>query len=530
LYAEAERRRSPQTRLRLLNWSDALIQKVLYTIIATAGSITALSLTLAPPPQGKEGLSLLLIGVLLLLIRGSTGSSPKHHPLELASLIALPVLVAFGDGESASLFWGLLGLVVALRISDRPLADLALPLAALLLLSCYHHSFKQIGEWGIVASTVVLTASTLLLFYQHITPVWLPAVVVFVCRATFMGNGLVVALVWALLVLCVTPYALRTIRHAHPLYGGAAALLLASTPITHSTFPLLLLVVVDRFWHGWKPLLAAPGCPIWVDRNFASRFTKCADLLDVPFARLLKRTRPDRETGYISIEVEHEKEGVVFIETLRIYIKRAWLNLLRLALQSVRKFRVPFSDSFEEVRAFVALQQVGLEAPHPIAACTVTRLIKRRTAIATLDIGHFERLTSLLERVDFQKRREVARRLGRLVARMHNAAINHRDLYAEHIVFLKDGGIVLLDLNRAQVRHRLPQRWRVKDLAALFVSTNAPATDKLRFLLTYLNIPSLTPVAKRLARKVLKRAAQLAKRRAAEKERERKGGWILPPP
>jgi len=507
-----------------------LIQKVLYTIIAIAGSIIALSLTFAPSLEGKNGLFLMVLGVLLLVIRGFTGSSPKHHPLELASLIALLVLASLGDRESISLFWGLLGLVVALRISDRPLADLALPLAALLLSFCYHHSFRQIGEWGIVASTLVLTASTLLLFYQHITPVWLPAVVVFVCRATFMDNGLVTALVWALLVLCVTPYALRTIRHAHPLYGGAAALLLALTPITHNTVPLLLLVVVDRFWHGWKPLLAAPGCPIWVDRNFAKHFTKCADLLDIPFARLIKRTRPDRETGYISVEVEHQKEGVVFIQTLRIYIKRAWLNLLRLALQSVRKFRVPFSDSFEEVRAFVALQQVGLEAPRPVAACTVTRIVKRRTAIATLDIGNFERLTSLLERADFEERRKVARQLGKLVARMHSAAINHRDLYAEHIVSLENGGIVLLDLNRAQVRHRLPQRWRVKDLAALFASTNAPATDKLRFLISYLNIPSLTPNAKRLAKRVLKRAEGIARKRAAEKERGLKSGWILPPP
>ena len=508
-----------------------MVQKVLYAIIAIAGSsVSALWLILPTSVDGKHGLCLLAVGVGLLLIRGFTGTYPKHHPIELASVIALLVLAALGNTESNSLFWGLLGLVVALRISDRPLADLAIPLAAFLLLSSYHHNLRQIGEWGIVATTVVLTASTLLLFYQHITPVWLPAVVVFVCRATFMGDGLVAALIWALLVLCVTPYALRTIRHAHPVYSGAAAILLASTPIAHNTAPLLLLVVVDRFWHGWKPLLAAPGCPIWVDRKFVKHFKKCADLLDVPFARLVKRTRRDRETGYISVETRQQKEGIVFTQMLRIYIKRAWLNLLSLALQSARKFRVPFSDSLEEVRAFVALQQAGLEAPRPVAACTLTHIIKRKTAIATLDVGPFERLTSLLERVDFKKRREVAQQLGRLVARMHNSAINHRDLYAEHIVFLKDGGIVLLDLNRAQVRHRLPQRWRIKDLAALFVSANAPATDKLRFLLAYLDIPSLTPAAKRLATKVLKRAEKLAVRRAAEKERELKGGLTLPPP
>ena len=506
-----------------------MVQKLLYAVIAIAGSIGALWLTLPASVEGKNGLSLLAVGVLLLLIRGFTGTYPKHHPVELACVIALFVLTALGDPESVSLFWGLLGLLVALRISDRPLADLAFPLAAFLLLQCYDHNLRQIGEWGIVASTVVLTASTLLLFYQHMTPIWLPAVVVFVCRATFMGNGIVAALIWALLVLCVTPYALRTIRHAHPVYGGAAALLLASTPIAHNTAPLLLLVVVDRFWHGWKPLLAAPGCPVWVDRKFAKHFRKCADLIDVPFARLIKRTRPDRETGYISIELRQQKEGIVFTQTLRIYIKRAWLNLLTLALQSVRKFRVPFSDSLEEVRAFVALQQAGLEAPRPVAACTLTHLIKRKTAIATLDVGPFERLTSLLERIDFKRRRKVAQQLGRLVARMHRAAINHRDLYAEHIIFLKDGGIVLLDLNRAQVRHRLPQRWRIKDLAALFVSANAPATDKLRFLLAYLDIPSLTPAAKRFATKVLKRAERLAIRRAAEKERELKNGWTLPP-
>jgi len=500
-----------------------LIRRFLSLIVATVGSITSLAVTSSPSSQ-----PILWVGLAILLIREFAGSAHRYHPLELLSLPA-GFLFLLGPDHTQKLGWMFIALFVALRISDRPLGDLSLFLAAVAFTGCYADLLKQTGEWGTVALTVAMLAATLLLLYHRYVPVWLPPVAVFVCRTVLMGAGYPESAVFALAVLCVSPHALRTMRHAHPYYAGAAALLLPLSALSKSTLPLLLLVAVDRTWHTWHPLTAPPGYPLWARGNLWRMFPDCASLIDVPFERLLKRTRRDRETGYITVEVEQEQDGALFFESRRIYIKRAELNLLRLLGQTLLKMRVPFSDFGEEVRAYVALSSAGLKGPEPLVACTETRFIFRKTALATLDIGPFQRLNRLVEKQDVQSRRRTVRQVARLVARMHNAAINHRDLYGEHIAIRPNGDVVFLDLNRAQVRHRLPRRWVVKDLAALFVSTDVPATDRLRFFLAYLDVPHLTQQAKELARAVLARAQKLAKRRAKQKQREKENGSIIPP-
>lgn len=504
-----------------------MAMRIFYCALTTIGSFIALVLT-AVSPSASHPLWL-WTGISILLIREIVGSSYRYYPLELFALPIGLFLLFIGRDETVSMGIAILGLFVALRIADRPLADLALPLAVFAAIQCYQNILSRLGNWGVVTSIIVLTGATLLLLYQRHIPMWLPAIVVFLGQI-FVDRGLLWSVFMGLGVLCVVPYALRTMRHAHPYYGGAAALLLAITPISHNTFPLLLLVLVDRTWYAWRPLTASPGSPLWVSNEFRQTFPKCSSLTDVPFERLVKKTRRDRETGYITIETEHEKEGAIFFEVSRVYIKRAELNLISLLWQTMRKFRVPFSDFFEEVRAYVALRMVDIAGPQPLAACTVTRLFFRRTALATLDIGPFSRLNKFLKKADIKGRREMLNKVARIVACMHSAAINHRDLYAEHIAVKDDGSIVLLDLNRVQVRHRLPKRWIVKDLAALFVSVeDIPATDKLRFFLTYMSEPKLTPEAKRLAKQVLKRSRKLIQKRIKDKQRVEKEGLITPP-
>ncbi len=96
----------------------------------------------------------------------------------------------------------------------------------------------------------------------------------------------------------------------------------------------------------------------------------------------------------------------------------------------------------------------------------------------------------------------------RLIQKMHACGFNHRDLYLCHILRDGRGDLYIVDLHRVQHRAAVPERWRVKDIAALNYS--APAgiisrTDRLRFLKTYLGTDRLTARDKRFALKILKK-------------------------
>lgn len=91
-------------------------------------------------------------------------------------------------------------------------------------------------------------------------------------------------------------------------------------------------------------------------------------------------------------------------------------------------------------------------------------------------------------------KRRVLSAAGRMTAEMHAAGVNHRDYYACHLLAnaakLARGQVELavIDLHRAQVRARVPRRWRRRDLAALLYSVSGmPLTrqDRFRFLAAY---------------------------------------------
>jgi heptose I phosphotransferase len=91
--------------------------------------------------------------------------------------------------------------------------------------------------------------------------------------------------------------------------------------------------------------------------------------------------------------------------------------------------------------------------------------------------------------------KEVASMLGT----MHRAGVNHRDCYICHFLLHTDKPVMaddfrlsVIDLHRAQVRSKLPLRWRNKDLAALYFSVldiGLTRRDKLRFLQVYFQQP-----------------------------------------
>lgn len=84
--------------------------------------------------------------------------------------------------------------------------------------------------------------------------------------------------------------------------------------------------------------------------------------------------------------------------------------------------------------------------------------------------------------------------VARIARVLHNNGINHRDFYICH--FLLDVEdllqakikLYLIDLHRALVRARTPQRWLIKDLAGLYFSSKdigLTKRDILRFMREY---------------------------------------------
>lgn len=96
-------------------------------------------------------------------------------------------------------------------------------------------------------------------------------------------------------------------------------------------------------------------------------------------------------------------------------------------------------------------------------------------------------------------KRALIAEVARMTGMMHRAGVNHRDCYICHFLLHTDRPITpgtlklsLIDLHRAQARAKITQRWRNKDLAALYFSAldiGLTRRDKLRFLTGYFQQP-----------------------------------------
>lgn len=159
------------------------------------------------------------------------------------------------------------------------------------------------------------------------------------------------------------------------------------------------------------------------------------------------------------------------------------------------------SPAAREWTALMRLKQIGVPSIEPLAYAEERRGgLVRRCYVVTLALPEGITLEETADpvfeppfdaEVDSLKRYLIVQ-AGRLVAAMHRGGVNHRDLYLGHLwLTFKLGGafeLRLLDLNRADVRPEVSDRWVVKDLAALSFSA-APRLfsfrDRVRFLRAY---------------------------------------------
>lgn len=193
--------------------------------------------------------------------------------------------------------------------------------------------------------------------------------------------------------------------------------------------------------------------------------------------------------------------------------------------------RRPVVGARDEYRALAALARAGVNTLSVAAFASAGRNPARRRSLIVTDAL---RGTVSLEDAcarwrhsppPFTLRLAVVRQVATIARQMHGAGINHRDFYLCHFHLCEASAsanaprLYLIDLHRAQVRRRVPRRWRVKDLAALYFSAldcGLTRRDALRFIRHYAggNLRRALAAEGSLWRQVERRAQRMQRRGA----------------
>lgn len=157
--------------------------------------------------------------------------------------------------------------------------------------------------------------------------------------------------------------------------------------------------------------------------------------------------------------------------------------------------RLPVLGAKNEYQALLHLERAGVATPGFAAyaqrGCNPARL---HSFVVTEDLGESTSLEDLCRPWKenppaFAAKRNLIEEVADIARRLHDSGANHRDFYLCH--FLRrhaDGNLYLIDLHRVQLRHKVPRRWLIKDLAGLYFSAmdiGLTQRDLLRFIRAY---------------------------------------------
>ena len=179
-------------------------------------------------------------------------------------------------------------------------------------------------------------------------------------------------------------------------------------------------------------------------------------------------------------------------------------------LKSLTRFKWPISGAENEWLAIKLLEEIKIPTTPLVAyGRRGKNPVNKQSFIITKDLKNTESLEDycnnwIAEPPSPTLKWALIHRVAEITGALHRLGLNHCDLYICHFLLdLKDGRtpnlknpdnpvLHLIDLHRVQQRKKLPQRWRVKDLAALHFSSfeiGLTKRDLLRFISTYTRRP-----------------------------------------
>ena len=202
-----------------------------------------------------------------------------------------------------------------------------------------------------------------------------------------------------------------------------------------------------------------------------------------------------------------------------------WLEILK----NLVVLKLPIISAGNEYRACRHLAAAGVRAPQiagfGIRGCNPARLQSFVVCDALDDFISLEEAVALWQRQppSLAWRRSLVGEVARFTRRLHAAGVNHRDYYLGHLFIRqrKDGvcderELAVIDLHRAGLHCRVPNRWLSRDLSALLFSSadmGLTQRDWFRFVRDYAGVRPAAAIRAqpRLWQAVLRRARRLSK-------------------
>ena len=184
----------------------------------------------------------------------------------------------------------------------------------------------------------------------------------------------------------------------------------------------------------------------------------------------------------------------------KVYQGVGWREIVK----NLAQLKWPVLSARNEWTALNLLRRIGVETLNPVAFG-----LRGRNPAHLESFLITAELTETCSLEDFCRdwlrnpppawlKRALIERLAGMVRRMHRSGMNHRDCYLCHFhLHVPEGPeglrgedlhLFMIDLHRAQLRRRTPQRWLIKDLAGLYFSAldiGLTAADCCRFLAAY---------------------------------------------
>ena len=232
--------------------------------------------------------------------------------------------------------------------------------------------------------------------------------------------------------------------------------------------------------------------------------------------------------GQVFRSVETRKTLRFSINETGFYIKRHQGVQIKEILKNICQLRMPVLGARNEFNAIQKLRDLNVLTMEVAAFGEEEKnILTRKSFIVTKEIAPAISLEDYCkkwkERPDYiELKREIIKIVAESVRKMHQGGVNHRDCYLCHFLMkmpiLKTPQIFVTDLHRAQIRKKVPIRWRNKDLIGLYYSSmyiGLKGTDYIRFLKEYFKNEDLGIVFDRereLIRSINYRAKEIEER------------------
>lgn len=228
----------------------------------------------------------------------------------------------------------------------------------------------------------------------------------------------------------------------------------------------------------------------------------------------------------------------VNLEGRTFYLKRNWFQFHEFT-KDITRFRLNKYGAYREWQSIFSINQIGI-ATVPVVAFGENYFlgIERKSFIVTEKLYGYESIEDIakerwnppLSESAIEEKRVIIEEAARLTRKLHDAGLNHQDLYLGHLFYHPENPMAIIDVQRVEKRDEIPLRYRIKDLAQLYFSAkvtgNINRADCLRFLMIYLDKEELGKKDKKLIKAILKKAEKIDKHTVKLIARRRKRGEI----